>query len=143
MPPPLPRALRLRAVAAVELEGATIEGTARRFRIGMSTLKHLLALKRETGDVEPRPRRNGPVSKRTPERMEVLGDLVAAQPDLYLYEFAEAWSASVGIRMTRSDVIRGLAELGLTLKKKRSAPVNGTRSASPSSGRRTKPGAPK
>ena len=126
MAAPLPVALRERAVAATERDDMTIKTTAELFSVGTATLKRFRRLKRETGSLQPRPKKNGPTSKRTPERLEELRRLVEEAPDRFGDELAELWTLAVGIRMTRSDVVRGLADLGFTRKKSRSRPARGT-----------------
>jgi transposase len=113
----------------------SIAKTAELFRVGTATLKRLRRLKRETGSLEPRPRKNGPASKRTPERLEMLRLLVEDGPDRFGHELAELWTAAAGVRMTRSDVVRGLADLGVSRKKSPSKPVRGTLLGSASSAR--------
>ena len=140
MPARLPRALRERILAASEREGSTISKVADTFQIGTATLKRLRSLKRETGHVEPRPRRNGPPSKRTPERLEQLRTIVAATPDRFLHELAEDWSGLAGIRMTKSDVIPGLKDLDISWKKRRSERQSRTNHMSRRSGPRMRPG---
>lgn len=119
MPAPLPLAVREKLVAAYELQGMTLQKTADIFQVGTSTLKRLRRRQRELGSLAPSPKKNGPLSKRTPERMEILTRLIAEHPDGTDQELADAWTQEVGIRMTRIDVQRACSELHLTRKKRR------------------------
>lgn len=117
MAAPLPLPLRERLVAASERPDMTIEKTAELFDVGTATVKRLRRRQRTDGTLEPRPKHYGPHPKRTPERLEVLRQLVSEHPDAFGREFAEMWTAAVGMNMTRTDVVRGLQELGITRKK--------------------------
>ncbi len=120
MAAPLPLDLRERLVAATEQFDLTLRTTAEIFQVGTATLKRLRRRKREKGTLTPEPRRNGPVPKRTPERLELLRRLVESAPDAFLRELAEAWTeacAPEGPLMNPVDVFRGLKELGISRKK--------------------------
>jgi transposase len=63
MTQPLSLDLRRRVIEVYE-EGLLPQWlVAKQFRIGEATMRRLVALKRETGDVVPRPRTYGPASR--------------------------------------------------------------------------------
>lgn len=140
LPAPLPLALRERVVAASERPDMTIKHVASIFQVGTATVKRYRAKKRNDGSLLLLPRKNGLASKRTPERLAKLREIVESQNDLFGWEIAERWTETVGMRMTRSDVLRGLHQLGLTLKKRTSGQPNKTSHESMRSGSSTRNG---
>ena len=110
------------------MPGMTTAEVARLFGVGTATVTRLRRLHRDGAGLAPRSTVGGRVSKRTKERLDVLAELVREQPDRYGRELAELWTNAVGVSMTRSDVVRGLRDLRLTLKKSRPKPLKATRS---------------
>jgi putative transposase len=111
MPAPLSVDLRERVVAAVAA-GEYIAKVARRFGVTRPTIYSWLALREETGSVEPRTR---------PERGRVLDEYreqieekFAGNSSVTLVELKEQLDLPVGI----SALWEALDEWGLTFKKK-------------------------
>jgi transposase len=119
MTAPVPVLIRNAMVKLSEEPDMTIIKVCKVFQVGTATLKRLRRVKRERGTLEPAPRKNGPVGKRTPELMEMFQRLHEAHPDVTLVEMAALWSDASGIRMTSSDVTRSYRDLGITRKKRR------------------------
>lgn len=110
--------------AAHQGEGATYESTAKHFAIGRATVDRWLRLKRETGDVEVRPRK---VVERSPLNLGWLKGHVEAKPDATLKARAREHQASHGGRLPSVSAIwEALHRLGFTHKKKRSRRKNAT-----------------
>ena len=116
------------AAPRVDQFGRPLTEVARLFGVGTATVTRLRRLHRDGAGLAPRSTVGGRVSKRTKERLDVLAELVREQPDRYGRELAELWTNAVGVSMTRSDVVRGLRDLRLTLKKSRSKRLKATRS---------------
>jgi transposase len=109
--------LRSRIVAAVD-GGMPRSEAARTFGVGRATVKRYLALRRETGSLDPRPRR-GPPPIVTAALAEVLPPRLEAAPDATLAEHCAWYEATAGVRVadtTMSRVIR--RHLGWTRKKR-------------------------
>ena len=94
---------------------------AKQFKIGEITMRRLVALKRETGGLEPRPRRYGPPSTVTPKQLRVLKRIIDRNPDFTYEELTERWNRALGTSRHRSTTVRAVAKLGYTLKKRASS----------------------
>ena len=70
----------------------------------------------ETGEIGPRPRRYGPPRKLAPH-LHTLAALIAEQPDRTLAE----WQQALGIPVSMPTVCRAVQQLGLPVKKTRTA----------------------
>lgn len=115
---PLSLDIRKRAIEVYE-EGLLPQWlVAQQFRIGEATMRRLVALKRETGGVEPRPRRHGPPSTTTPAQLKVLKTILDRHPDYTYEQLTEHWNKALGTSKHRSSTVRCVAKLGYTLKKK-------------------------
>ncbi len=96
MTQPLSLDLRRRVIEVYE-EGLLPQWlVAKQFRIGEATMRRLVALKRETGDVVPRPRTYGPASTVTGKHLEVLETILDRNPNVALREGASSSSTSPG-----------------------------------------------
>ena len=121
MTQPLSLDLRRRIIEVYE-EGLLPQWlVAKQFRIGEATMRRLVALKRETGDVVPRPRTYGPPSTVTAQHLKVLKTILVRNPDLTYDQLTERWNAALGTSRHRSSTIRMVAKLGYTLKKRASS----------------------
>lgn len=98
---------------------------AEQFQIGEATMRRLVALKRETGGVEPRPRTHGPPSTVTPKQLRVLKRILDRHPDYTYQELTDRWNHALGLSRHRSTTVRAVGKLGYTLKKKASSRRNG------------------
>ena len=110
--------LRQRILKAYDRGEATREQVARRFEVSLGMVKKLLHQRRHTGDIAPRHHRSGrkPVILDSPRRE--LRALVAKQPDLTLEEIR----VRLGLGCTVQAIHYVLADMGMTYKKRRSAP---------------------
>ena len=73
---------------------------------------------REEGTIEPRPHAGGHVPKLNEEqKKQVLGELIAAQPDAFCRELADELQARTGVRVCRQTIGTWIAALRLTRKK--------------------------
>ena len=85
---PYSKDLRLRVLAAVD-RGMPRKEVARVFGVSEPTIRRYLRLRRETGDVEPKPVPGPPARKREALRRERLPAQVRLNPDLTLAEHCE------------------------------------------------------
>jgi len=120
---PYPLELRQRIVDAVEQQLWTIEEIAEMFSITERYVYKLLALRREGGDLTPRPNNGGAVAKLDEQRLLKLAELVVAQPDATLKELCQMINRRDRRKVTLSTICRGLQKLNFTRKKRRSGPA--------------------
>jgi transposase len=83
-------------------------------------VKKLLQQRRHTGDIAPRHRYSGAKPKITAEHQQQLSRLVRHHPDMTLEELREA----IGVACTLQAIHYALGRMGLSLKRRRSAPPN-------------------
>jgi transposase len=94
MPAPLSKDLRERIIAGKE-EGASHARLAKELRVSISAITRLLALYRETGSVEARPRKAGRKPKLNEESLRKIAGRIKEQPDIALKELIEEFSLPV------------------------------------------------
>jgi transposase len=116
--------LRLKVLAAVD-RGMPKKEVARVFGVSEPTIRRYLRLRRETGEVEPKPLRGPPARKRTALE-ERLPAQVRLNPDLTLAEHCELFEEESGMEVSTATMSRALKRLGLPLKKSRSGLPSGT-----------------
>jgi transposase len=104
--------LRQRVAQAVEQREGSFRQLARRFCVSPSFITRLLALRRQTGSLAPRPHRGGPPPLLDPQKIQRLQQMLHDTPDALLDELAQRLGCS---RMT---VWRALRKLKITRKKK-------------------------
>ncbi len=108
--------LRLRVLAAVD-RGMPRAEVAKTFGVSVSTIKRYLKLRRQTGDVRPKPIPGPPARKRA-----ILEEMLPAQiklnPDLTLQEHCELLEETRGVEVSTATVSRAFKRLGLPLKKR-------------------------
>lgn len=129
MPAPIPVPMR-RAVIALtgKLE---IEEIAHHLKIGSATVKRVRKQFRETGTLEPKtPVKRGPDPLIDAAADEVIRVLVVERSDATLEELAAMLDERTGVKVSKSSMGRALQRLGITRKKKRSAPPSRKRRAS-------------
>jgi transposase len=123
---PYSKDLRLKVLAAVD-RGMPRKEVARVFGISEQTIRRYLRLRRQTGDVEPRPLPGPPARKR-----EALEQRLPAQvhlnPDLTLEEHCELFEEESGIAVSSATMSRAFKRLGLPLKKSPSRLQSATKS---------------
>src|SRR5262245_39548086 len=105
--------LRQRVAQAVDAKEGSLRQLANRFCVRLSFISRLLALRRQTGSLAPRPHRSGPPPTLDQAGLQRLRQLVHDQPDALLDELAQPLGCG---RMT---VWRALRQLKITRKKKR------------------------
>ena len=104
--------LRQRVAQAVEQGQGSLRQLALRFLVSLSFIVRLLALRRQTGSLAPRPHSRGPAPLLDCEGLFRLQHLLHDQPDATLDELAQKLGCA---RMT---VWRALRKLKITRKKK-------------------------
>ena len=119
--------LRERILAAYDQQQGNRKQVAQRYRVSLGMVKKLLQQRRRTGDIAPRHHYSG----RKPMILEVhhrqLRALLGQKPDLTLQELR----AAVALNCSLVAIHYALAKLGLTYKKRHSAPVSRTVRTSP------------
>lgn len=108
---PLSRDLRERVIAACDA-GESPEQVGPIFNVSVRVIYNWLELRRQTGDLAPRPCKPGP-QPALAEHTRLLRDLVKARPDATLVELREELPVRVGL----TTVWKSLRWLGMTLKK--------------------------
>jgi transposase len=112
---PYSKDLRLKVLAAVD-RGMPRKEVARVFGVSEPTIRRYLRLRRQTGDVEPRPLPGPPARKR--EALEHrLPAQVRLNPDLTLEEHCELFEETIGMEVSSATMSRAFKRLGLPLKK--------------------------
>ena len=112
-----PLELRQRIVAAVDRQIGTLKQIAKIFDVTERYIYQLLALRRETGVLSPRPHGGGAKAKLNERRLQKLAELSAAQPDATLSELRERLNRRQRTKVSISTVFRGLNKLDQTQKK--------------------------
>jgi len=114
--------LRERILASYDHDEGTREQVARRYRVSLGMVKKLLQQRRRTGDIAPRHRFSGRKPLIVASHRQHLRTLLADQPDMTLPELRQA----TGLRCTLPAIHYVLKQMGLTYKKRHSAPANKT-----------------
>lgn len=120
--------LRQRIVDSYDHKEGTRPEIARRFRVSLGLVKKLLQQRRRTGDLAPRHRYSGRKPTIAALHRSRMRALLAKKNDLTLRELRQA----AGLKCSLQAINVVLARMGLTYKKRHSAPVN--RSGPTSSG---------
>jgi transposase len=115
---PYSKDLRLRVLAAVDC-GMPRKEVVRVFGVSEPTVRRYLRLRRETGDVEPKPP-TGPPAPKGAALDAALPAQAQANPDLTLQEHCELLEDESGMRVSASTMSRAFGRLGLPLKKRHS-----------------------
>jgi len=119
--------LRERILSAYDHEGGTREQVAQRFRVSLGMVKKLLQQRRRTGDIAARHRFAGRKPIILAEHRRQMARLLASKPDMTLRELRDA----VALRCTLPAIHYALDGMGLTYKKRVSAPASRTGPTSP------------
>lgn len=114
--------LRERILATYDQGEDTRETVARRFRVSVGMVKKLLQQRRRIGDLRPQHHRSGSKPRIVASHRQQLRTLLAQKPDLTLKELR----AATGLACTLPAIHYVLVKLGLTYKKRHSAPANKT-----------------
>jgi len=129
--------MRQRILAVYDRGESTREMVATRFEVSLGLVKKLLSQRKRTGTIESLHHRAGRRAKLEPEHGQRLKNEVARKPDSTLEELKKA----LGLECTIQAIHWALNKMGLTYKKKHSAPASGiarTSSKPGGSGRRGK-----
>ena len=114
--------LRERILATYDADADTRAGVARRFRVSLGFVKKLLQQRRRIGEVRAQHHRSGSKPRIVARHRQQLQTLLDQKPDLTLKELR----AATGLACTLPAIHYVLVQLGLTYKKRRSAPANKT-----------------
>src|SRR5580692_9090709 len=117
---PISLDLRQRILASYDQNEGTREEIARRYRVSLGMVKKLLQQRRHTGDIACRYDRCGRQPKIVAGHRQKLRALVSRKPDLTLEELRRA----AQLDCTIQAIHYVLEEMGLTYKKRRSAPAS-------------------
>jgi transposase len=112
--------LRERILAAYDNEEGTRPEIAHRFRVSLGLVKKLLQQRRRTGDIAPRHRFSGRKPTIVASHRSQLRALLTKKNDLTLRELRTA----TGLKCSLQAINVVLAKLGLTYKKRHSAPAS-------------------
>ena len=130
---PYSKDLRLKILAACD-RGMLRKEVSRIFGVSEPTIRRYLRLRRETGDVEPRPV-PGPPARKGEALEAVLPGQVSRNPDLTLEEHRALFYDEHGTEVSAASVSRAFKRLGLPLKKSPSRPPNATKQSGAAGGR--------
>jgi transposase len=115
--PALSMDLRERIVNSYEQGQTSIREVAKQFKVSKTTVSNLLKLKRETGQIKPKPASGGKPSQLQGKESQARA-MVEEYPDYTLSEYCELWLERTGINIGESQMCRFLQALKLTRKKK-------------------------
>jgi transposase len=111
---------RQKIIDTYQAEGISQRQVAKRFCVAYSFVTKLIKQFRDTQDLAPKPRSGRP-RKLTAPQMEMVQDLVAAQPDSTLAELCTAVETQTQVNVSQTTMSRVMHRLHLTRKKKASA----------------------
>jgi transposase len=106
--------VRQRVIAACDEGRLGRREIAELYQVGESTIYEWLRLRRETNSLAPLPHTGGRVSELD---VTVLGELVEAENDQTLEEYAAGYAQRTGRRYSISHICRGLKSVRLRRKK--------------------------
>lgn len=111
--------LRQKIVDAYRAGGISQRQLASNFGVALSSIQNLLKRHRETGTIAPKMRTEQTPTKLNPEQLEVLRQLVEAQPDVTLQELQQRVHQKTGVLIGVATVDRMVRlKLKLRLKKR-------------------------
>src|SRR5580692_10681058 len=114
--------LRERILASYDNDEGTRPEIARRFRVSLGMVKKLLQQRRRTGDIAPRYRFCGRKPMIVATHRSQMRSLLARKNDLTLNELRQA----TGLKCSLQAINVVLGKMGLTYKKRHSAPASKT-----------------
>jgi len=112
--------LRERILTSYDHKEGNREEIASRYRVSLGMVKKLLQQRRRTGDIAPRHRFSGPKPRILSSQQQQMRVLLGKKQDLTLAELRQAMQ----LDCTLPAIHYVLAKMGLTYKKRRSAPAN-------------------
>ena len=119
---PISLDLRQRILASYDQHEGTREEIAQRFRVSLGMVKKLLQQRRHGGDIACQYHRCGRQPRIVAGHRQKLRELLSRKPDLTLEELRRA----AQLDCTIQAIHYVLEDMGLTYKKRRSAPANKT-----------------
>jgi transposase len=114
--------LRERILASYDREEGTRDEVAHRYHVSLGMVKKLLQQRRRIGDIGPRHHCSGRKPMIVAAHHRQMRTLLSRQPDLTLKELR----AAVALNCTLPAIHYALQKMGLTYKKRRSAPASKT-----------------
>ena len=114
--------LRRRILKIYDQGRHTRDEVAARFEVSLGMVKKLLQQRRRTGDIAARHHRSGRKRKILLVHEQLLRTLLEKKSDMTLAELQSA----LGLKCTLPAIHYTLERLGLSYKKRRSAPANKT-----------------
>ena len=114
--------LRERILASYDNADGTRDQVATRYRVSLGMVKKLLQQRRRTGDIAPRHHRSGRKPLIVAAHRRQMRTLLSKKPDLTLKELRVA----LELECSLPAIHYALVDLGLTYKKRHSAPANRT-----------------
>lgn len=114
--------LRERILASYDQKEGTREEIAHRFRVSLGMVKKLLQRRRHGGDIGPRYHRCGLKPGKVAAQGQTFRQLLSRKPDMTLEELRRA----TALNCTLPAIHYVLKKMGLTYKKRHSAPANKT-----------------
>lgn len=112
--------LRERIVAAYDNDEGSRPEIAHRFRVSLGMIKKLLQQRRRTGDLAPRHHYSGRKPSILASHRSHFRSLLTKKNDLTLKELR----AASGLKCSLQAIHVVLAKMGMTYKKRRSAPLS-------------------
>src|SRR5277367_5781088 len=122
--------LRERILSSYDNAEGTRDQIAHRFRVSLGMVKKLLQQRRRTGDIAPRHHYAGRKPMIVAAHRRRMRSLLAKKNDLTLKELREA----MGLKCSFQAIHVVLGKMGLTYKKRHSAPASKTAPTSPGRG---------
>jgi transposase len=122
--------LRARVLAAID-GGMAARLAASVFRVSVSYIYKALIRRRRTGEVSASRRRGHRPRKLTAEQETALATHIAAHPDITLAALQTWLAAEHAVRLSNGAIWSAVDRLGLSFKKRRSAPPSRTGQMSP------------
>ena len=114
--------LRQRILYSYDQKEGTREQIAHRYRVSLGMVKKLLQQRRQTGDIGPRYHRCGLRPGKVAAQRQAFRQLLSRKPDMTLEELR----AATALQCSLPAIHYVLEKMGLTYKKRRSAPANRT-----------------
>ncbi len=114
--------LRERFLLSYDQMEGTREQIAHRYRVSLGMVKKLLQQRRQTGDIGPRYHRCGLKPGKVAAQRQAFRQLLGRKPDMTLAELR----AATALACSLPAIHYVLEKMGLTYKKRHSAPANRT-----------------
>jgi transposase len=114
--------LRERILSSYDQQEGTREEIAQRYRVSLGMVKKLLQQRRRTGDIAPRHHYSGRKPLIVASHHKQMRERLGEKPDLTLRELRQ----ELKLNCSLPALHYALAKMGLTYKKRRSAPASKT-----------------